>query len=213
MKPKTIELQASYDRVAKEYAAHFGDELASKPFDRKMLDWLVEKVNGLGRICDLGCGPGQIAQYLHQQGAPAAGIDLSAEMVKQARALNPDIPFQQGNMLALAEVADDTYGGIAAFYSLIHIPRQDMVRALQEIKRVLCPQGVLLVTYHIGRDIIHLDEWWGKQVSADFIFYETTEMKTYLKEAGFEPEEAIERDPYPEIEYQSRRAYVFARKP
>ncbi len=38
-------------------------------------------------------------------------------------------------------------------------------------------------------------------------------MKTYLKEAGFEPEEAIERDPYPEIEYQSRRAYVFARKP
>lgn len=213
MKPKTIELQASYDRVAKDYAAHFGNEMASKPFDRKMLDWLVEKVNGLGRICDLGCGPGQIARYLHQQGALAAGIDLSAEMVKQARALNPDIPFRQGNMLALTEVADDTYGGMAAFYSLIHIPRQDMVRALQEIKRVLCPQGVLLVTYHIGRDIIHLDEWWGKQVSADFIFYETTEMKTYLKEAGFEPEEAIERDPYPEIEYQSRRAYVFARKP
>lgn len=213
MKPKTIELQASYDRVAKDYADHFGNELASKPFDRKMLDWLVEKVNGLGRICDLGCGPGQIARYLHEQGTPAGGIDLSAEMVKQARALNPDIPFQQGNMLALTEVAANTYGGMAAFYSLIHIPRQDMVRVLQEIKRVLCPQGVLLTTFHIGRDIIHLDEWWGKQVSADFIFYETTEMKTYLKEAGFEPEEAIERDPYPEIEYQSRRAYVFARKP
>jgi ubiquinone/menaquinone biosynthesis C-methylase UbiE len=134
-------------------------------------------------------------------------------MVKQARALNPDISFQQGDMLALTKVADNAYGGIAAFYSLIHIPRQDMVRALREIKRVLCPRGVLLVTFHIGHKVIHLDEWWNKKVSADFIFYETTEMKEYLKEAGFEQEEAIGRDAYPNIEYQSRWAYIFARKP
>ena len=47
----------------------------------------------------------------------------------------------------------------------------------------------------------------------DFIFYTTAEMKEYLREAGFVVEEAIERDPYPEVEYQSRRAYLFARKP
>ena len=37
-------------------------------------------------------------------------------------------------------------------------------------------------------------------------------MAGYLKSAGFEIEEIVERDPYPEVEHQSRRAYIFARK-
>ena len=47
----------------------------------------------------------------------------------------------------------------------------------------------------------------------DFIFFETEEMKNYLVRSGFMVEEVIERDPYPEVEYQSRRAYIFARTP
>jgi len=58
---------------------------------------------------------------------------------------------------------------------------------------------------------VHKDEWWGKPVSIDFLFYETAEMKENLRAASFVVEEAIERDPYPEIEYPSRRAYIFAR--
>ena len=208
------ELQSSYDRVAENYAKQFRDEMDKKPFDRKMLDWLAEKVGGLGVICDMGCGPGQIARYLHSQGVKACGVDLSPAMVRQAQTLNPDIPFQQGDMFALADVADNSYGGIAAFYSIVHIPRQKVVRALQELKRALRPKGVLLLTFHIGQEIKHLDEWWGKEVSLDFLFFETEEVKNYLAEAGFELEEVIERDPYPEtVEYQSRRAYIFARKP
>jgi hypothetical protein len=35
-----------------------------------------------------------------------------------------------------------------------------------------------------------------------------------MREAGFEIDEVIERDPYaPDVEYQSRRAYIFAHKP
>jgi hypothetical protein len=65
----------------------------------------------------------------------------------------------------------------------------------------------------IGQEIKHLDEWWGKKVSLDFLFFETREMKSYLTTAGFGLEEIIERDPYPEaIEYPSRRAYIFAKK-
>ncbi len=55
------ELQSSYDRVAENYANQFRDEMDKKPFDRKMLDWLAEKVSSLGVICDMGCGPGQIS--------------------------------------------------------------------------------------------------------------------------------------------------------
>ena len=208
------ELRTSYDRVAENYAEHFRDELDKKPFDRKVLNWLAEKVGGLGVICDMGCGPGQAARYLHSQGAKVCGVDLSAEMVRHAQGLNPDIPFQQGDMLALADVADNSYGGMAAFYSIVHLPRQRVVRALQELKRVLRPKGVLLLAFHIGRDSKHLDELLGKEVSLDFFFFETEEVKDYLRAVGFELEEAIERDPYStEVEYQSRRAYIFARKP
>src|SRR5262245_43900805 len=206
-------LQRSYDRVAEEYAERFRNEMDEKPFDRKMLDWLAEKVNRLGVICDMGCGPGQVARYLHSRAVKACGVDLSSEMVKQAQQLNPHIPFQQGNMLALTDVGDSSYSGIAAFYSIIHIPRSSVVVALQELKRVLCPKGVLLLTFHIGQEIIHRDEWWGKEVSLDFIFFQTEEMKEYLKTAGFKLEEVIERDPDPDVEYPLRRAYLFAGKP
>jgi SAM-dependent methyltransferase len=210
---KSIELQSDYDPVAEDYAREFRDEMSKKPFDRKMLDWLTEKVNGLGAICDLGCGVGQVAGYLRGRGASVCGIDLSAEMIKQARSLNPDIAFQQGNMLALTGVAENSFGGIAAFYSVIHIPRPSLGDALREMKRVLCPGGRLLLTFHIGQKDVHLAEWWNKPVSLDFYFFETEAMKSHLTQAGFELEEVIERDPYPEVEVQTRRAYVFARKP
>ena len=207
------DLQSSYDRVAGDYAGHFRDEMEKKPFDRKMLDWLIEKVGERGVICDMGCGPGQIASYLHDRGVKVCGIDLSPAMIERALELNPDIAFQQGDMLALTTV-DDSYGGIAAFYSIVHVPRPAVVQALRELKRVLRPGGVLLLTFHLGQEIIHLDEWWGKEVSLDFIFFEREEMKGYLRTAGFELQEVIERDPYREdVEHQSRRAYIFAQKP
>jgi SAM-dependent methyltransferase len=207
------DLQSSYDRVAEDYAQEFRDEMARKPFDRKMLEWLIEKVDSRGVICDMGCGPGQVARYLREQGAEACGIDLSTAMVERARSLHPNIPFEQGDMLALERVADNSFGGIAAFYSLIHVPRPLMVQALRELKRALLSGGTLLLTFHLGEQTIHRDEWWGKEVSLDFIFFEREEMKDYLRTAGLELTEAIERDPYAEVEYQSRRAYIFARKP
>src|SRR5215475_12908361 len=109
----SLELQTGYDPVAADYARGFCDEMSKKPFDRKMLDWLADKVNGLGTICDLGCGVGQVAGYLRSRGANVCGIDLSAEMIRQARRLNPEIDFQQGNMLGLTDIAESSFGGIA----------------------------------------------------------------------------------------------------
>jgi SAM-dependent methyltransferase len=209
----SVKLEAGYDPVAEDYAREYCDEMSKKPFDRKMLDWLAEKVNALGTICDLGCGAGQVAGYLRSRGATVCGIDLSSEMVKQARRLNPEIDFKQGDMLALTNVAENSFGGIAAFYSIIHIPRPSLVDALREMKRVLRTGGKLLLTFHIGREDRHISEWWNKPVSLDFYFFETEEMKTCLTKAGFELEEVIEREPYPNIEVQTRRAYLFARNP
>ncbi len=212
MEAQLPELQNNYDPVAESYAREFYDELGKKPFDRKMLDLFAEKVGNQGRACDLGCGAGQIAAYLHRHGMKICGIDLSAEMVKQAQGLNPEITFQQGDMISLTEIADDSFAGLAAFYSIIHVPRQFVVTALSELNRVLQPNGTLLLTFHIGQTELHLDEWWGQKVSLDFYFFETQEMKDWLSAAGFHLDEVIEREPYPDIEVQTRRAYVFATK-
>ena len=133
-------------------------------------------------------------------------------MVEEAQRLNPEIPFHQGDMLSLPD-AEDSWGGIAAFYCIIHIPREQIVDALREMKRVLKAGGILLITFHIGDEIKHLDEWWEKPVNLDFAFYKPDEMEIWLKEAGFELEETLVREPNREVEVATRRAYVFARKP
>ncbi|HKS42357.1 MAG TPA: class I SAM-dependent methyltransferase [Blastocatellia bacterium] len=205
-----LELEDSYNRVAKEYVERIFNELEHKPLDRQLLDRFANSVTG--RACDLGCGPGHIARYLRERGVDVCGIDLSPEMVEQARLLNPGTRFEQGNMLSL-DVADEALGGIAAFYSIIHIPRAEVVAALSEMKRVLRPEGLLLLSFHIGDEVLHVEDLWGEKVSLDFIFFRPDEMKGYLKSAGFRVEETIERPPYETVEYQSHRAYIFARKP
>ena len=212
MNKTVLNTQSSYDQVATEYAEKFKDEMDDKPFDRDCLDRLAREVGDLGTICDMGCGPGQIARYLHRKGIDTLGVDLSPRMIAEAQRLNPDVYFHQGNMLALPD-ADNSWGGIAAFYCMIHVPREQIVNALREMKRVLKPGGVLLVTFHIGEEIKHLDEWWEKPVNLDFAYYFPEEMEAWLKEAGYELEETLVREPNPEVEVATRRAYVFARKP
>jgi SAM-dependent methyltransferase len=204
--------QTSYDRVADEYVRRIFDELQHKPLDRQLLDRFAARVRDVGLVCDMGCGPGHIARYLHEQGVQVCGVDLSGEIVERARRLTPGIEFRQGDMMALA-APDRAWAGIVAFYSIIHIPRADLAQALDELRRVLRPRGLLLLSFHIGDDTIHLDEWWGHKVCIDFFFFRSAEIAGYLTSAGFEIEEIIERDPYPHVEHQSRRAYIFARRP
>jgi ubiquinone/menaquinone biosynthesis C-methylase UbiE len=205
-----MDTQTSYDRVADEYVRRISDELKDKPLDRQLLDRFAKSVRNLGSVCDMGCGPGHVARYLHEHGVKVCGVDISTEMVKRARRLTPGVEFRQGDMMAL-DIPDETCAGVVAFYSIIHIPRTDVVRALRELRRVLQPGGLLLLSFHIGNDTIHLDDWWGHRVCIDFFFFQSAEMASYLTSAGFEIEETIERDPYPDVEHQSRRSYIFAR--
>lgn len=203
--------ESGYSSVADKYAEKFFGELAYKPHDRELLDRLIREVGAFGPICDMGCRPGQIARYFKDHGADALGVDLSSKMVETARKLSLDIPFFHGNMLGL-DFPEASWGGIAAFYSLIHIPRPRLLDALRELQRVLRPGGLLLMSYHIGAETIHLDEWWEKPVQLDFNFLETSTLTDLLPKAGLTVEDVIERAPYPE-EHPSRRGYIFARKP
>jgi SAM-dependent methyltransferase len=212
--PKTPrDLRESYDAVARAYADEIYAELNGKPFDRELLDRFADRVRGHGRVCDLGCGPAQIGRYLRDRGVDAFGLDLSAGMLAEARRLNPDLSLVQSSMLALG-LATETLSAIAAFYSIIHIPRGQVFNALAEMRRVLAPGGVVLLAFHLGTEDSHHEEMFGRPVMLDVAFFTTAEMSGYLASAGFRVDEVRERDPYaPDVEYQSRRGYVLASKP
>ena len=79
-----------------------------------------------------------------------------------------------------------------------------------ELHRVLACGAPLLLAFHIGSGSVHLSEWWGHEVAVDFTFFEPEAVKARLEEVGFQIAEALEREPYPEVEHQSRRAYLLA---
>jgi SAM-dependent methyltransferase len=206
-----LDTRTSYDRVAADYAERLYDELLHKPFDRQLLDRFAASISGRGVVVDLGCGPGQVGRYLHDRGVPVLGIDLSTGMIEQARRLNPQMDFREADMRALP-FDDEEIAGIVCFYAIIHIARQETVFALREIRRVLEADGLLLLAFHIGSEEGVNREWWGHEVAVSWTFFELAEMEGYLADAGFQVLEALERPPYPDVEYQSQRGYVLARR-
>jgi ubiquinone/menaquinone biosynthesis C-methylase UbiE len=107
------ELEASYDRIAAHYAEEFFAEFKRKPFDCEVLEAFAESMRALGQVCEVGCGPGQISRFLQDRGVQICGLDLSEEMIKFARELNPDITFTRGDMMAL-ELPNNSFAGSSA---------------------------------------------------------------------------------------------------
>ena len=205
------DIRSSYDALAPEYARRIFDELRHKPIDRELLERFAVRVRGRGEVCDLGCGPGQVARYLHDRGIATFGLDLSPRMVEIAAGLSPDLRFQAGDMLAL-NLPPRSLAGIAAFYAIVNLPEAALPLAFAEMARVLLPSGLLLLSFHVGREVISVGELWGQPIDMEFRFFEPATIRAGLEAAGFLVEEIRERDPYPEVEYPSRRAYVLARR-
>jgi SAM-dependent methyltransferase len=205
-------ISSDYDALADDYTARMSHELEHKPLDRDWLARFAAAVGTPGPICDLGCGPGHVARYMQEQGAHVLGIDLSPRMIERARQLNTGIAFRVGNMAAL-DVADNSWSGIVAFYSIIHLPPTELTAVFGEFWRVLRPGGEVLLAFHVGDEVRHFDTLWERQVSLDFRFYPRVLIEDHLRAAGFEIVESIERDPYEGVEVATRRAYLRARKP
>jgi len=207
-------VRANYDRIAAEYARRLFHELDGKPQDRELLLRFAAMVADAGEVCDMGCGPGQVARFLRDNGVQrVSGLDFSPAMLEEARRLNPDIKFWKGDMLSLP-FANAVFAGITAFYAIVNMPREYLPRVFSDMLRVLEPGGVLLLAFHTGGEVIAPEELWGIKVNMEFYHFDLSRIERLLGEAGFLIEDVVERGPYaPEVEYQSRRAYVFARKP
>jgi SAM-dependent methyltransferase len=208
--PDHAETRRSYDLLAERYSAQLGDELVYKPLDRALLGALIEQHREGFSIVDLGCGPGHVAAWLSAQGATVVGIDMSPGMVAVAQREHPDVEFRQGDLLSLP-ASDGEFGSAVAFYSIIHLGADELAAAFSELRRVLTAGGQLLIAFHVGDEVRHVDELWGQGVDLDFRFLETAAVVDVLETAGFEVEAQLERKHYAE-EVETHRAYVMARR-
>lgn len=143
--------RTSYDTVADSYADQVRNLLDETPEERAFLALFARLVrtNGGGPVADVGCGPGRIAAHLCELGVDAFGIDLSPGMIEVARRDHPGLRFDLGSMTAL-NLADRSMAGLVAWYSLIHIPDDEMSSVLTHFRRVLRPGGPLLLSFHVG---------------------------------------------------------------
>lgn len=205
-----MDVRESYDSAAEAYAGHLAAELTGKPLDRHLLNRFAEDTRGRGLVADLGCGPGHVARYLQEQGVDVTGIDLSPEMVAVARRLNPGLSFRVGDMRRL-DLPDASLAGAVAFYSIVHFEPAELPAVLIETRRTLAPGGLALIAFHIGDQVVHVEDLFGARVSLDFRFHLPHEVVEALRSAHFEVIEQVERQPYKDAEHPSRRCYLLAR--
>jgi len=205
--------RATYDTVARRYADEIATELDRKPFDREFLDRFAERVAGQGHVVELGAGPGHVAAYLMDRGVDVSALDLSSAMVDEAKRLFPGLQAVVGDMLDLPYV-NGSLGGVIAFYSIIHFSDEQLGQAFSEMARVLKVGGYVALAFHVGDETVHREQWWDMPVVLDARFLPVDLVTRLLARAGLEVISAEEREPYaPEVEYQSRRAYIVAREP
>jgi ubiquinone/menaquinone biosynthesis C-methylase UbiE len=200
-----------YDKTAKNYAEKFSNELEYKHLDRILLQAFAAENLAKGRLIDLGCGPGQTTRFLSECGViNIVGVDISSQMVRAARNVNPHLEFTTADMLNLP-YPDGFFASAIAFYSLVHFDAEQLETAFKEIRRVLFNQGQLLFSFHVGDRVVHLDNFLDHPVNIDFYFFETDRITDLLIRLGFEIMDVIERHPYQGVEYASRRAYIWTK--
>lgn len=170
--------RTAYRARAAEYIRILGSVEDMHELDQQLIARWSASING--QIIDAGCGPGHWTSYLHGHGATIEGIDLVPEFINDARRRFPDVPFRLGSFSAM-ESSDRTASGVLAWYSLIHIPPDDVPLALSEFARILVPGGHLLIGFFDG-----LPRTPFPHAVTTAYYWSVEQMGRLLNEAGFD---------------------------
>lgn len=179
--------RASYDTVAESYAYLTRHLLDETPEERAILALFADMVRaqGGGTVTDVGCGTGRITAYLHQLGVDASGIDLSPGMIEVARRDHPGLRFDVGSMTDLA-LAGASMTGLVAWYSLIHVPDDEINAVFAQFQRVLRPGGPLLLSFHVGNEVQLKTQGYGGHPMRAYVHRRRHgQMIAWLSDAGF----------------------------
>ncbi|GAA3965068.1 class I SAM-dependent methyltransferase [Pedobacter ginsengiterrae] len=198
-----------YSKTAEVYAQKYFGELEHKHFDKMILQHFARERALAGTVLDLGCGPGQTTAYLDGLGIKdIIGTDISCEMIDEAKRLSPHIAFETADMLDLS-YPEGRFGSAVAFYAMVHFDYPLLAEAFRSVYKVLKPGGHFLTSFHLGDEIVHLDHFLDHKVDIDFNFFKMHQVIAVAQTNGFQLVDAIEREAYSEIEYPSKRGYLW----
>lgn len=169
----------SYDKTATEYYKIVSEfTLLPEIFE------FIKLVKNDGRILDLGCGPGHHSKYLSNLDFKVTGIDLSSEMIKLAKREFTGLDFRVMDILDL-DFEENSFDGIWASASLLHINKNQLGLVLIKIKEILVENGVFYISLKQGEDSeIFIDNRYGG-VEKYYVYYHPEEIEKILKDVGF----------------------------
>jgi ubiquinone/menaquinone biosynthesis C-methylase UbiE len=157
-----------FDRRANDYDREYGSEtpagFALRVRRRKVLE-LFDQPGG--KVLDVGCGPGVMAQEIVSRNCRFWGVDPSANMIAIARSrfYGADaIEFVQGGAARL-EFGDGFFDAVLCMGVIDSL--RDGPHAMREMLRVLKPGGTLIVSF---ANLLSPYGWWK-----NYVFYPAVE--------------------------------------
>lgn len=205
MMDKSKQASLVYDKIAEPYAKEF-----SKPSE--YIDEFLALLPKNVKILDVSCGIGVDASYMVSEGFEVIGVDLSKEMVKLAKQKFPQIDFRQQDIREL-DFPPNSFDGILASYSLIHIPKKDVPALLKKLHQILKKGGAIYIALQGGKsEEIFVDEPFKPDEKLFLNIISFDEIKNLLVNSKFSIVKKYERQPKSKWELNFTKLFVIAKK-
>jgi SAM-dependent methyltransferase len=152
--PKQV-VREGYDCVAERHAEWVETTRSEERarYTRVLLDGLPPGA----KVLDLGCGAGQPTTQQLAQRFEVTGVDISGRQIALARQNVPEARFIQADITRL-DLPAAGFDAVTAFYSLIHVPRDELAKLLQDIAFWLRPGGLLVAAMNVHSFKAHYSE-------------------------------------------------------
>jgi SAM-dependent methyltransferase len=161
--PRKETVRAGYDEMADRFA-EWGARVEGDPRDRHLARF-IELLPAAGSVLDLGCGAGLPSTGRLAETFRVVGADISDAQIALARRNVPAAELLRADMLDL-DFPDASFDGIAALYSIAHVPREQHPRVFALVRRWLRPGGVFLASLGAG----DLPSWTGEWLGVPMFF-------------------------------------------
>ncbi len=133
----------TYDEISQLYADEFNN-----PSDK--IDDFLKLVKAGGYVLDAGCGPGIDSDYIQSKGYDVVGVDISDKMINLAQKRNPKVHFEKTDIRRL-NFKPETFDGIFASFSIIHIPKKDTRETIENLYKLLKHGGIVYFGIQEGK--------------------------------------------------------------
>lgn len=168
-----------YNDIAQEYTAEFFYDTS----DNKYIDMFLSSLEG-SNILDAGCGNGKDCKYISEKGFNIVGIDLSEGMLKIAKERVPNGIFEVMD-IANITYSENSYDGIISNCSLFHIPVEELPKTMETFRKILKPNGKLLLILQEGNGETMVEEPYRPGVHIYMNYFSSVQIQSLLEEYGF----------------------------